>query len=366
MVPDYIFLCHAHEDKGRVREVCNRLKAEGFNPWLDEEQLDVGADFDQAIRKAITQSKFMVIFFSDSSVGKRGYVQREFKMALNILEEIPEEDIFVLPVRLDECQIPQKFKHLLYSDLFEPNGFEKLVRTLKRRLGLMFESEKEDSALNLIFESARSSDIKLLVKPVLASPERVHYGQEMLTVQSANAVNIVCEYMRINMPEVKIIKHVSRHLMQDLNGDIIIIGGPFGNPTASKFLKELRVDIEFFRDTPKNAPQNFMVKVGKDYYKPVQKSNGELIDYGLFIVNENPFDISSNIVLCISTHAYGTYAATYFALTNYAAELTKKFKNRFVAVVECWVDTSESESSEIKIQLPPNSKVNSYSIGELQ
>jgi hypothetical protein len=34
-----IFLCHANEDKPKVREVYRRLKAEGFEPWLDEEDL---------------------------------------------------------------------------------------------------------------------------------------------------------------------------------------------------------------------------------------------------------------------------------------------------------------------------------------
>lgn len=155
--------------------------------------------------------------------------------------------------------------------------------------------------------------------------------------------------------------------MQDLMGSIIIIGGPFGNPTASNFLKELRVDVEFFRDTPKNAPHSFMVKVGKDYFTPVQKSNGKLIDYGLFIVAGNPFDPSSKIVLCISTHAYGTYAVTYFSVTHFAAKLVRQFENGFVAVVECWVDTSnKGESPEIKIQLPPKSKMNSYPLGALQ
>jgi hypothetical protein len=246
--------------------------------------------------------------------------------------------------------------------IFKAPSLNELTET--DRLGMKSESEKEDSALNLIF--AGSSDIKLFIKPVLAAPERVHYGQEMITVQTANAVNILCEHMRSNMPEVNIIQHVSRHQLQDLMGSIIIIGGPFGNPTASKFLKELSVDIEFFRDTPKNVPHSFMIKVGKDYFTPVQKSNGELIDYGLFLVGGNPFDPSSKIVLCISTHAYGTYAATYFSLTNFAAKLAKQFENGFVAVVECWVDTSEGESPEIKVLLPPKSKVNSYPLGALQ
>lgn len=31
-----------------------------------------------------------------NSVGKRGYIQKELKLALNILDEFPPEDIYVL------------------------------------------------------------------------------------------------------------------------------------------------------------------------------------------------------------------------------------------------------------------------------
>ena len=34
-----IFLCHASEDKPQVREVYRHLQEEGFQPWLDEEDL---------------------------------------------------------------------------------------------------------------------------------------------------------------------------------------------------------------------------------------------------------------------------------------------------------------------------------------
>jgi hypothetical protein len=40
-----IFLCHANEDKPRVRELCQQLKAVGYHPWLDEEDLLPGQDW---------------------------------------------------------------------------------------------------------------------------------------------------------------------------------------------------------------------------------------------------------------------------------------------------------------------------------
>src|SRR5262249_12895400 len=98
IVMSRIFLCHANEDKAQVREVYQRLKSEGFQPWLDEEDLLPGQLWNQEIRKALKSSDFILIFFSQNSVAKRGYVQREMKLALDTWEEVPEGQIHTIPI----------------------------------------------------------------------------------------------------------------------------------------------------------------------------------------------------------------------------------------------------------------------------
>ncbi|MBI5839508.1 MAG: toll/interleukin-1 receptor domain-containing protein [Chloroflexi bacterium] len=47
-----VFLCHASQDKPIVRELYQRLNAEGWiDPWLDEEKLLPGQDWDTKTRK---------------------------------------------------------------------------------------------------------------------------------------------------------------------------------------------------------------------------------------------------------------------------------------------------------------------------
>lgn len=127
---DRIFLCHASEDKEHVIEVYWKLKMVGLNPWLDKIDLLPGQDWDREIRRALKNSDFIIIFFSQHSVSKRGYVQREFKLALDTLQEIPEGQIFIFPVRLDNCIIPESFSHIHYVDLFEEGSIEKIVNTI--------------------------------------------------------------------------------------------------------------------------------------------------------------------------------------------------------------------------------------------
>jgi hypothetical protein len=134
-----IFLCHASEDKAQVREVYHRLRAiDGFEPWLDEEDLLPGQDWTREIPRALQASDFILVFFSRTSVAKHGYVQREMKLALDALQEIPEGAIHTIPVRLDDCEVPESFRHYHYANLFEPSGFDRIVRAIHAELAKRF------------------------------------------------------------------------------------------------------------------------------------------------------------------------------------------------------------------------------------
>jgi hypothetical protein len=134
-----IFLCHASEDKAQVREVYHRLRAiDGFEPWLDKEDLLPGQDWDYEIKQALKTSDFILIFLSRSSVAKRSYVQREMKLALDALQELPEGTIHTIPVRLDDCDVPEQFRRYHWANLFEPNGFDRIVRAVHAELAKRF------------------------------------------------------------------------------------------------------------------------------------------------------------------------------------------------------------------------------------
>ena len=133
---DRIFLCHASEDKRQVTEIYYKLKAAGYSPWLDKMDILPGQQWDIEIKRALRNSRFIVIFFSNHSISKRGYVQREFKLALDTLEEIPDGQIFIIPVRLEECMVPEAFGHIHYVDLFEPLGFDLVKKVISAELGI--------------------------------------------------------------------------------------------------------------------------------------------------------------------------------------------------------------------------------------
>jgi len=107
----HVFLCHASQDKPVVRDLYQRLLAEDWiNPWLDEERLLPGQDWNLEIEKAVESADAVIVCVSNTSVAKEGYVQKELRQVLNISLERLEGAIFVIPVRLDDCALPRQPK----------------------------------------------------------------------------------------------------------------------------------------------------------------------------------------------------------------------------------------------------------------
>src|SRR5688572_14989689 len=94
-----VFLCHASQDKPLVRDLYKKLNSETWiDPWLDEEKLLPGQDWNLEIEKAVESSDAVVVCVSSTSVAKEGYVQRELRRVLDIALDKLEGAIFVIPV----------------------------------------------------------------------------------------------------------------------------------------------------------------------------------------------------------------------------------------------------------------------------
>jgi hypothetical protein len=103
-----IFLSYARADETQVRGVYRRLLDAGFEVWMDKINLLPGQRWEQEIPRAIRNSDFILIFFSKNSVARRGYIQREFRLALETLQEMPADAIHTIPIRLDDWVEPNK------------------------------------------------------------------------------------------------------------------------------------------------------------------------------------------------------------------------------------------------------------------
>lgn len=114
-----VFLAYANEDRAQVRKLYDALQKAGFEPWMDEEKLLPGQNWPRAIQRAIEVADFFLICFSRRSVAKRGFFQAELRYALDVATRVPLEEIFLVPVRLCDCEVPlQIARRTQYIDLF--------------------------------------------------------------------------------------------------------------------------------------------------------------------------------------------------------------------------------------------------------
>jgi hypothetical protein len=132
---DLVFLSYAKPDQDRVLEFADALSANGLNVWIDCKELKAGHNWDFEIKRALTHASLIVVFLSENSVDRRGYVQREIKIALDKYEEKLVSDIYIIPVLLDDNAIvPEALKGIQWVRASDANCMQELEASIRHQL----------------------------------------------------------------------------------------------------------------------------------------------------------------------------------------------------------------------------------------
>ena len=180
-----IFLAHANEDKPAVIELYERLKKAGYQPWLDKKNLLPGQNWRTAISNAIKESQLFIACLSERSIAKQSFVQREFKMALSQYADRPPNSIYLIPLRLNDCQIPDlrqeeygvNLRDLHWLDYWEADGFDILERTITFEFGPFGAKPEPPKALTFPFETVF---VNCRGQQIRQQAGRVEYFREVL------------------------------------------------------------------------------------------------------------------------------------------------------------------------------------------
>ncbi|MBN2118739.1 MAG: toll/interleukin-1 receptor domain-containing protein [Anaerolineales bacterium] len=129
-----IFLLYARGDQKAVRHLYQRMIKEGAAVWLDREKILPGQDWQCEIRKAIQGSDLVIVCLSRQFNKQGGYRHEELKIALAKARSLPEDQSFIIPARLEACDLPESLRRWQRVDLFETHGYTKLVNALKRQI----------------------------------------------------------------------------------------------------------------------------------------------------------------------------------------------------------------------------------------
>ena len=121
-----VFLSYVREDEARVLEVYETLDARELGPWVDQRNLVAGVDWAMEIYRELQDSDAFLVFLTEQSINElknlEGVFRSEVDTAIRIQEERHEEENpFLIPVRLENCDIPdflssfQAFDHFARS-----------------------------------------------------------------------------------------------------------------------------------------------------------------------------------------------------------------------------------------------------------
>ena len=125
-----LFLCHASEDQSAVESIGERLLDSAFLTWFAPKDLQPGDAWKDQIDDALERADYVLVFLSQASRSKTGYVQREIKYAFEQRELRPDGMRYIIPVLLESCKPPRRFKNIHWVELWKQSGFEKLAASL--------------------------------------------------------------------------------------------------------------------------------------------------------------------------------------------------------------------------------------------
>jgi hypothetical protein len=133
------FLCYSKENSIGVREFRERLKGEDWiDPWFDEEDILPGQMWEGRVTDAVHNSHAVIIFLSAVAIRREGFFHKELKLALDAAAEKPDGTIFIIPIRLDACDVPERLMPYQYVDYFgddehKSHVYTSLIAALKIR-----------------------------------------------------------------------------------------------------------------------------------------------------------------------------------------------------------------------------------------
>ena len=141
--PINIFMSYVKEDEQFIIKLKKSLSKQGFNIWLDKDNLIAGCDYHISIEKAIRGADIFIACFSNNYYNHTfRYMNEELQIAVEQLRKTQDNCIWFIPIRLTDCEIPtikirsgKSLDSLQYIDLYKnwSVGMRKIIESIKTK-----------------------------------------------------------------------------------------------------------------------------------------------------------------------------------------------------------------------------------------
>jgi hypothetical protein len=134
-------LSYASQDAEAARKICDALRSNGVEVWLDQSELVGGDAWDQKIRKQIKECALFVPLISTNTQARlEGYFRLEWKLAAQRTHTMAEEKAFLLPVVIDatrdaDAKVPEEFRAVQWTRVSKGEVSPAFCERVKQLLG---------------------------------------------------------------------------------------------------------------------------------------------------------------------------------------------------------------------------------------
>lgn len=132
-----VFISYSHQDKEFAEKLAVHLVRRKSAVWIDAWELKVGDSILDKIQTAIKTASALLVVLSKSSVASE-WCRRE--LSAGLMTELDERRVFVLPLLIEDCDIPIFLREKKYAD-FRHNYDEGLRETLTAIAGVTSDTQ---------------------------------------------------------------------------------------------------------------------------------------------------------------------------------------------------------------------------------
>ncbi|MFN4275862.1 MAG: toll/interleukin-1 receptor domain-containing protein [Ferrovibrio sp.] len=108
-----VFISYSRTDSRFVDALAAQLVAHDMAVWMDRWEMRVGDSLVEKIQNALTEATAIIVVLSKESV-KSQWCRKELNSSL--MREMAERRVVILPVVIDDCEIPLLIQEKMYAD----------------------------------------------------------------------------------------------------------------------------------------------------------------------------------------------------------------------------------------------------------
>ena len=164
------FISYSRVNKQFALKLVSELKAAGFSIWMDQFDIPTGKRWDDEIENALRECEIFLIIITPASIASEN-AKDEIGYAIDHGKRI-------MPVLLEECEIPLRLRRLQYVD-FTHKNFDEGVKSAKELLSKLVNEESIPTPTRSFVVKDPKSALPMKSKERATQPSKINTSRTL-------------------------------------------------------------------------------------------------------------------------------------------------------------------------------------------